>query len=113
MIRPDVIWLITENSRTHGVHEDVTDAERMVYCTVKSVTRSEYYAALNVGIRPEYIFELALAEDYHGERLAKFHDQKYRIIRTYETDSGSLELTAERSDVNGEETDQDDDSDNA
>ena len=107
MTRPEVIWLITENRRAHGVHEEVTDTERMVYCTVKSVTRSEYYAALNAGIQPEYIFELALAEDWHGERLCRFHDQKYRIIRTYETEDGSLEMTVERSDVHGEETDTD------
>lgn len=112
MNKPDVIYLITENQRTHGVHDTVTDEERMVYCTVKSVTRTEFYNALNVGIQPEYVFVLAMAEDYNRERLVKYHGQKYRVIRTYEADDGSIELTVERSDVNGEETDTDNDTDN-
>lgn len=103
MSRPDVIYLITENSRTHGVHDDVTEETVKAYCTVKSVSRTEYYTALNAGMKPEYVFELALAEDYHGERFCRYHEQKYSIIRTYETEHGSIELTAERSDVNGDD----------
>ena len=110
-MKPDVIILITESARTHGVHESVTDIERTVLCTVKSVTRSEYYTALNAGIMPEYIFALALAEDYHNERLVKYQGLKYRIRRIYRTDEGGIELTVERSDVNGEETDEDADDD--
>lgn len=103
MNRADVIYLITETARKHGVHETVTDTERMVYCTVNSVTRTEYYTALNVGIEPSYVFTLAMAEEYKGERLVKFHGQKYRVVRTYITDDDSIEITVERSDVNGEE----------
>ena len=103
MIRADVIYLITENARKHGVHETVTDSERMVYCTVNSVTRSEYYTALNVGITPSYVFTLAMAEEYKGERLVKYHGLKYRVVRTYITDDDTIEITVERSDENGEE----------
>ncbi len=103
MIRADVIYLITETAKTHGVHDTVTDTERMVYCTVSSVSRAEYYDALNVGMQPSYVFILSLADEYQGERLAKYKGQKYRITRVYETDDGGIELTAERSDVNDED----------
>ena len=101
MMRADVIDLITENRSGHGVHEAVTDTARTVMCTVESVTRTEFYNAMNAGIRPEYVFRLALAEDYQGERLVKFHGQKFRVVRTYMTADDGIEITVERSDVNG------------
>ena len=101
MNRPGVIYLITENAQTHGVHDTVENVERKVLCTVKGVTRSEYYNALNAGIQPTCIFVLAMAEEYHNERICKYKGQKYYIQRAYEPDDGGIELTAERSDVNG------------
>ena len=101
MMRADVIDLITETASAHGVHQSVTETARQVYCTVESVSRSEFYTALNAGIRPEYVFRLALAEDYQGERVARYKGQKFRIIRTYMTEDDGIELTCERSDVNG------------
>ena len=101
MMRADVIDLITETASAHGVHQSVTETARQVYCTVESVSRSEFYTALNAGIRPEYVFRLALAEDYQGERVVRYKGQKFRIIRTYMTSDDGIELTCERSDVNG------------
>ena len=101
MTRADVIDLVTENRTGHGVHEAVTDTERTVMCTVESVRRSEYYTALNAGFQPEYVFKLALANDYQNERIVKFHGQKFRVVRTYLTDDDGIEITVERSDENG------------
>ena len=97
-----MIELITETASAHGVHAAVTETAREVLCDVRSVTRSEYYNALNVGIEPSYVFHLSLAEDYQGERVARYHGQKYRVIRTYMTEDDGIEITVERSDVNGE-----------
>ena len=108
MTRADVIGLITENRTGHGVHEAVTDTERTVMCTVESVRRNEYYNAMNAGFRPEYVFRLAVAEDYMDERLVKFHGQRFRVVRTYMTDDGGIEITVERSDERG--TDEEPDS---
>jgi len=102
MMRADVIDLITETASAHGVHDAVTEEARTVYCTVRSVSRSEFYNALNAGMQPEYVFVLALAEDYQGERVVRYNGQKYRVIRTYRVDDG-IEITCERSDVNGQE----------
>jgi len=102
MLRADVIQLITENRTGHGVHEAVTESARTVFCTVQSVTRSEYYDALNAGIQPSLVFRLALAEDYQNERVIRYKDLKYRVIRTYMTDDDGIEITVERSDENGQ-----------
>ena len=101
MNRADVITLITENRTGHGVHEAVTDTERTAMCEVASVRRSEYYSAANAGYRPEYVFKLALAEDYQNERLLKYHGQRFRVVRTYRTDDDGIEITVERSDERG------------
>lgn len=111
MIRADVINLITENRTGHGVHEAVTDTERTVMCSVESVRRSEYYNAANAGYRPEYVFKLALAEDYQNERLVKFHGQRFRVVRTYPTEDDGIEITVERSDERG--TDENSDTDDS
>ena len=97
MVRADVIRLITETRRAHGVHETVTETEREVFAEVRSVTRNEFYNALNAGVQPEYIFRLAVEDDYRNERLLKFRGVKYRVVRTYLTDDGGIEITAERS----------------
>ena len=101
MNRADVIQLISENRTGHGVHEAVTETTRTVMCEVQSVRRAEYYNALNAGFQPEYVFKLALAEDYQNERLVKYHGQKLKVVRTYLTDDDGIEITVERSDERG------------
>ncbi len=103
MMRADVIDLIKETASAHGVHESVTENARTGYGTVQSGTRSEYYNALNQGIQPEYVFKLALAEDYEGERVVRYKGKKYRVVRTYMTADDGIEITCERSDENGQE----------
>ena len=103
MMRADVIDLITETASAHGVHQAVTETARTVYCTVQSVRRSEFYNAMNAGVRPEWVFVLALAEDYQGERIVRYKGQKLRVVRTYVNEEDGIEITCERSDVNGTE----------
>lgn len=99
MAKVGAILLITQTAEAHGVHETVTETRRLVLCTVKSVRQSEYYEAYNSGFKPEYVFTLTLASDYHGEPLLEFEGKVYNVIRTYETEEGGIEITAERSDV--------------
>lgn len=100
MSKAGSIRLITETARAHGVHDEITEEKRLVLCTVKSVRQTEYYTARNAGFAPEIVFELAVAEDYHGESRLEYEDKSYDVVRTYETDEGGLEITAQREDVN-------------
>ena len=104
MVRADVIGLVTETRSAHGVHEAITETVRDVLAEIRSVTRSEYYNALNAGIQPEIVFKLALDADYQGEHFLRYGGKKYRIVRTYLTNDGGIEITAERSDENGTDT---------
>ncbi len=101
MVRADVIGLISETRSAHGVHETITETVRDVYAEIRSVSRSEFYNALNAGVRPEYVFKLALDADYQNEHFLKYQNQRFRIVRTYLTSDGGIEITAERSDENG------------
>lgn len=101
MVRADVIGLISETRSAHGVHETITETVRNVYAEIRSVTRSEFYNALNAGIQPEYVFKLALDADYQQEHFLRYNNQRFRVVRTYLTGDGGIEITAERSDENG------------
>lgn len=106
MVRADVIGLVAETRSAHGVHETITETVREVLAEIRSVTRSEYYTALNAGVHPELVFKLTLDADYQDEHFLRFRGQKWRIVRTYLTPDGGIEITAERSDENG--TDEED-----
>lgn len=101
MVMADVCYLITDAPAAHGVHGNKDSSERMVYCTVQSVTRSEYYQAHNAGMQPSYVLKLAHYAEYEDELKLRFRDKEYRVIRTYITQDGGIELTIQRSDVNG------------
>ena len=108
MVRADVIGLVTETRSAHGVHEAITESVRDVYAEIRSVSRSEYYTALNAGVQPSIVFKLALDADYQDEKFLRFQGKRYRVVRTYLTNDGGIEITAERSDENGtDETDED------
>ena len=111
MVRADVIGLVTETRSAHGVHEAITETVREVLAEIRSVTRSEYYNALNAGVQPELVFKLTLDADYQDEHFLRFRGKKWRVVRTYLTDDGGIEITAERSDENGTDTDDTDGSD--
>jgi SPP1 family predicted phage head-tail adaptor len=105
MVRADVIGLVTETRSAHGVHEAITETVREVFAEIRSVTRSEYYTALNAGIQPELVFKLTLDADYQGELFLRYQGKRYMVMRTYLTNDGGIEITAGRSDENGEAED--------
>lgn len=87
----------------------ITRTETPVFCTKKSVTYKEFYAAVQVGINPSYIFEFDLSEYesafvkvtetggtvkvYRPTELI-FEGEKFNIIRTFETTEHKIEVTA-------------------
>lgn len=96
MARADVIDLIAESPASHGVYDNPETKERTVYCTVRSVGMTESYAARSNGLAPELRFELAVPEEYQGEKHCRYHGLVYEIIRVYQTD-WKVELTVQRS----------------
>ena len=95
---------ITRNKATLSRHE-VT-----LWCGKKSVRYGEFYAATQVGINPRYVFEFDL-DEYEstyisvteGTKTFKqvptelvFNGDTFNIIRTYEPDNYTIEVTVGR-----------------
>lgn len=100
MYRTDVLYLVAENPKAHGIFEATTETDRMVYCTIRSVGYQEYYRALEQDLHPTLIFILADYAEYQGEKICIWNNARYRIIRTYQT-GGAIELTVEEATVDG------------
>lgn len=74
--------------------ESVTETERSVMCEIDSVTQTEFFAAQNSDLKPEYRFTVFFA-DYEGEEIVKYGGERYGIYRTYRA-GDYMELYAER-----------------
>lgn len=94
MINADEIILIAEN-QPDGAFDERTETRHRVYCNVRSVGMRENYEAHSAGLDPELVFVLSDIAEYAGEMLAEYHGTRYRVVRTYVTQT-KVELTVER-----------------
>jgi len=90
----DKISLITE---TETVDADgyVTkvESERVVRCTfTEGVSRAEFYEAMKSGMQMSAIVEL-WQNEYQYEKKCYYNQKKYKIVRSYETGRGTIELS--------------------
>lgn len=91
----DVITLVTQTITTDKYgNEAATETEKTVFCEVDSISQTEFYAAANTELNPEYKFTIFFG-DYEGEEVVVFNGARYSVYRTYRT-GDNLELYAER-----------------
>ena len=97
MDRSSVITLIgrTRTQDSTGVWRDGAETRRDVFCQVQSVSRAEFFAAGQIGLKPDYCFIVFFA-DYEGEDLVEYNGARYVIYRTYHARTDDLELYAQR-----------------
>jgi len=90
------INLISRTVNTDALgHEVVTETKREgLMCEVVSISQSEFFAAQNTKLQPEFKFIIFFG-DYEGEELLEFEQKRYAIYRTYRA-GDRLELYAER-----------------
>ena len=100
MSRRKICYLITETTKARGVFNTPETSETKRFCQEMSVTRTEYYDADNVGLRPEAVLKLSRASEYANELTLKYQGKVYDIIRNYPTRDGGIELVIQRSDIN-------------
>ena len=74
--------------------ETVRETETTVLCEVNSITQSEFFAAANTELHPEYKFTVFFG-DYNSEEIVVFHDQRYAVYRAYRS-GDYMELYVER-----------------
>ena len=77
------LTLITKKNTTNAIGDSVTTEERLdILCDVRSITRSEHYAAASHDLRPEISF-VVNQYDYSGQKEVEYEGERYRVIRTY------------------------------
>lgn len=65
-----------------------------VFCGKQSVTRTEFYNAAAIGLKPSIVLVVHPYE-YSGQEKVKFENNYYRVVRSYEVDFENMELTCE------------------
>lgn len=96
MDRSTPIILISEVKAQNSIGEWIPkETERTVYANVKSVTATEFFNALQIGLAPEYRFTM-FAADYQGEHIAKYAGERYAVYRAYQAGTDKLELYVQR-----------------
>lgn len=91
----DVLYLIAQTISVDDYGNEVeTETQRQVYCEVNSISQTEFYAAANTELNPEYRFDVFFG-DYNGEDVIEYQGNRYAIYRTYRT-GDTLELYCER-----------------
>lgn len=83
MLRDDVITLVREVPRAHGVFDKPEEQQTDVFCRVQSVARSEFWRAKQNGLEPDFLFTLSEYADYHDEKIVLYQGRRYRVLRTY------------------------------
>ena len=96
MMKSNVVTLISESPDAHGVGVDAEESSRVVYCTVKSIGMQEAYQAMGIGLSPELKVILAHDFEYGGEPIAELCGVRFKVIRTYITETDGIELTLQR-----------------
>lgn len=78
---------------------EIKKKELQVFCSRKSAGRSEYYAAYAVGLKPKFVLEIdpmdweSLTEQGEHANKVIYKGTEYNILRDYQTNESSLELT--------------------
>ncbi|ADZ83582.1 phage head closure protein [Cellulosilyticum lentocellum] len=89
------IYFASKTYSTDEAGDQVIEEKlRKVLSNKKSVGTNEFYQAHTAGMKPEFKIEVRKF-DYKGEDKVIVDNVSYKIIRTYDNQSGFLELTLE------------------
>lgn len=95
MDRSIAFYLVKDTYTTDAIGQKISTKEkRLVYGRINSVTRAEWNAAGELGIKPEYQITM-FGGDYKGEKTLEMDGRQYGIYRTYQTLNDDLELYVE------------------
>lgn len=91
------ITLEAPKYKQDGFNQHVPDGvtTRDIFCNIKSITRAEWAAAANRGLKAACCVTV-WADEYQGETVAILGDIRYGIYRTYQPNSEDMELYLEK-----------------
>lgn len=96
MDRSNEINLIAKSYIVDAIGQHIPQEScREVFCSVSSVSGSEFLEAGRNGIKAEYKITM-FAPDYEGEEIAELDGIRYGIYRTYIGKSENIELYLEK-----------------
>lgn len=107
-MRDEMVTLVTNTGTAYdenGFPTETTEATQDIFARVKSVRASEYYEALRSNLKLAYIFCVD-PDDYNlgiqtveskqvKPGFVEYAGIRYKIIRTYRTENGEMELSCE------------------
>ena len=67
------------------------ESKKEAFADLKSVRRSEFYEALNQGMRLVVAFHVRCS-DYENEKYVDYNGHRYRVERSYTKDGEIIEL---------------------
>lgn len=96
MDRSRVLTLIRQTYQTDEIGQRVPVEEKKdVFCSVASVSGSEWFEAGRQGIKPEIKVSM-FCHEYQGEKIAELDGVRYSIYRTYQAKHETIELYLEK-----------------
>lgn len=69
--------------------------ESIVFCEVKSISRTEFYQAAQSGMKPQAAF-IIYGFEYDNQESVRHNGIEYKVIKTYKINDNDLELTCEK-----------------
>ena len=96
MDRSNVIYLVEKTYATDAIKQRVPiESLRKVFCNIASVGQSEFFAAGQAGLKPEYQITM-FGPDYHGESEIELSGTRYSIYRTDRRQDDNIELYVQK-----------------
>lgn len=99
-----IAYLLEKDQISYDAYgnEVITYSEKMVYVKPTTVYASEFYAAAQAGLHPSISFAISHRADYSGEKIIKFEDKLYSVIRAdWKADRDGIKLICEEKIGNG------------
>ena len=96
MDRSRTLKLISQTYKKDSIGQMIPEeTEREVFCSVSSVSGSEWIEAGRNGIRPEVKITM-FQPDYQGELITELDGTRYSVYRTYMAKNELIELYLEK-----------------
>lgn len=91
----DVCHLVGITTTKDDLGQDIkTEKEYMVFCSMLSITKSEYATAGQLGHKPDMMFVID-SDSYGDEKHLIYREKKYSIYKTYRRADNFTEIYCE------------------
>lgn len=95
MLQDNTLKLISYTQTKNNYGMPVKEESKVeIFCRVSSVSGSEFNAAQQNGIKPQWKF-IIREREYSGENVVEFEKKLYSVYRTYRASLDDIELYVE------------------